>query len=149
EIDGEAALDLVEYLAGDLLVLLERFLEADPAFLATRLLARQDRLTERILDALQVDLHRVADLDLAVASGSGEFLQGQAAFGLETDVDDRNVLFDPHHRPSDDGALHEGVGLEGFVQQSREIFPRRIGYGQMTLLVRRAPPAVDGFGSCL
>jgi hypothetical protein len=49
EIDGEAALDLVEDLAGDLLVLLERLFQAGPALLAARLFARQDRFAERVL----------------------------------------------------------------------------------------------------
>ena len=39
EIDGEAALDLVEDDAGDLLVVLEALLELAPAFLAPRLVA--------------------------------------------------------------------------------------------------------------
>ena len=63
EIDGEAALDLVEDDAVDLLVGLELLLELGPALLAARLVARQDGLTERILDALQVDLDHVADFD--------------------------------------------------------------------------------------
>ncbi len=62
EIDGEAALDLVEDDARDLLALLEHLLEARPALLAARLVARQHGLTERVLDALQVDLDLVADL---------------------------------------------------------------------------------------
>ena len=64
EIDGEAALDLVEDDARDLLVLLEHLLEARPALLAARLVARQDGFTERVLDALQVDLDLVADLEV-------------------------------------------------------------------------------------
>src|SRR5579863_776807 len=43
EIDGEAALDLVEYDAVDLLVLLEGLFELDPAFLPARLVAGDDR----------------------------------------------------------------------------------------------------------
>ena len=58
EIDGEAALDLVEDDARDLLALLEHLLEAGPALLAARLVARQHRFTERVLDALEVDLDR-------------------------------------------------------------------------------------------
>ena len=65
EIDREAALDLVEDDARDLLALLVQALEAGPAFLAASLVARQNRFTERILDALQVDFDGVADLDVA------------------------------------------------------------------------------------
>src|SRR5579864_5242598 len=46
EIDGEAALDLVEADALDLFVVLERLLELAPAFLAARLVARQHGLAE-------------------------------------------------------------------------------------------------------
>ena len=67
EIDGEAALDLVEDDAGDLLVVLEGLLELAPAFLAPRLVARQHRLAERILDALQIDFDLVADLEIRFA----------------------------------------------------------------------------------
>ena len=66
EIDGEAALDLIEDDAGDFLVGLERLLELAPAFLAARLVAREHRLAERVLDALQIDFNFVADLEFAL-----------------------------------------------------------------------------------
>ena len=68
EIDGEAALDLVEDDALHLFVVLERLFELAPAFLAARLVARQHRFAERILDALEIDLDGVADLDLVAAA---------------------------------------------------------------------------------
>ena len=61
EIDGEAALDLVEDDAFDLLVLLERLFELDPALLAPRLVARDDGFAERVLDPLEIDLDLVAE----------------------------------------------------------------------------------------
>ena len=80
EVDGEAALDLVEDDARDLLVLLEHLLEAGPALLAARLVARQHGFTERILDALQVDLDLVADLEVGRLAADAELLA--AARGL-------------------------------------------------------------------
>ena len=62
EIDREAALDLVEDDAFDLLLALERLLELDPALFAARLVARDDGFAERVLDALEIDLDLVADL---------------------------------------------------------------------------------------
>ena len=62
EIDGEAALDAVEDDAFDALVGLVLLLEPGPALLAPRLLARQHRLADRVLDALEIDLDLVADL---------------------------------------------------------------------------------------
>ncbi len=63
EIDGEAALDLIEDDAVNLLVGVERLLELAPAFFAARLVARQHGFAERVLDALEIDLDLVADLD--------------------------------------------------------------------------------------
>src|SRR5665213_3576732 len=62
EIDGEAALDLVEDDSGHLLVVLEGGLELAPALLAPCLVTRQNRFAKRVLDALQIDLDDVADL---------------------------------------------------------------------------------------
>ena len=82
KIDGEPALDLIEDDALHLLVILERLFELAPAFLAARLVARQHGFAERILDPFEIDLDDVADLDLGVAAGPGEFAQRHAAFGL-------------------------------------------------------------------
>ena len=78
----------------DLLVAVEGLLELAPAFLAARLVAREHRLAERVLDALEIDLDLVADLDLAAAAGAGELADRDAAFGLRADVDDGHVLLD-------------------------------------------------------
>ena len=83
EIDGEAALDLVEDDALDLFVVLERLFELAPAFLAARLVAREHGFAERVLDPLEIDLDGIADLDFGGAAGPGEFAQRNAAFGLQ------------------------------------------------------------------
>ena len=100
----------------DLLVLLEGALELDPALLAARLVAADDRFAERVLDALQIDLDLGADLDGLVAAGAGEFLEGDAAFGLQTDIDDGDVLLDGDDDAADDGAL---VGIRTAEGTSR------------------------------
>src|SRR6185312_8273215 len=141
EIDREAALDLVEDRAGNLLVVVEGLLQLAPAFLAARLVARQHGLTERILDALQVDLDDVADLDLGLAARRGELAQRDTAFGLGADVDDGEVLLD-----ADDRALHDSPFLraalgEGLFEHRGEIFARRAGCssGGHELSCERAP----------
>ena len=48
---------------------LELLLEPGPALLAPRLVARQHGLAERVLDALQIDLDLVADLELGRLAG--------------------------------------------------------------------------------
>src|SRR6202040_1223025 len=78
EIDGEAALDLIEDDAVHLLVVVERLLELAPAFFAARLVARQHGLAERIFDAVEKYLDLVADLEFAFAAGSSEFTQRHA-----------------------------------------------------------------------
>ena len=113
----------------DLLVVLERLLELAPAFLAARLVAREHRFAERVLDALEIDLDLVADLDLAVAAGAGEFLERDAAFGLRADVDDGDVLLDADDRALDDGAFLQIALAERLFEHCGEIFARGRGSG--------------------
>ena len=127
EIDGEAALDLIEDDAGDLFVVLERLLELAPALLAPRLVAREHRFAERVLDALEIDLDGVADLDLGRAAGPGEFAQRHAAFGLQADIDDGDVLLDADDRPFDDGSFLQMTVAEQFIDHAGEVFARRRG----------------------
>ena len=127
EIDGEAALDLVEDDAFDLLVLLEGLLELDPALFAARLVARDDGLAERVLDALEIDLDLVADAGRGIAAVIGEFLEGDAAFRLQADVDDGHVLFDGDDPALDDRALEGLVVAVGLVEKRGEILARRRG----------------------
>ena len=122
EVDGEAALDLVEDDAGHLLVLVEALLELDPALLAAGLLAAENGLAERVLDALEIDLDLVADLEVGLAAGCGEFLERDAALGLEADVDDGEILFDRDDCPLDDRSFHHLIGVEGLIEKSGEIF---------------------------
>src|ERR1700761_1103304 len=93
EVDGEAALDLVEDDAVDLFVVLERLLQLAPALLAARLVARQRGFAERILDAVEEHFDLVADLQFAITAGARKFAQRDAALGLQADVDDGHVLF--------------------------------------------------------
>ena len=64
EIDGEAALDLIEDDALHLFVVLEGLFELAPAFLAARLVAREHGFAERIFNPFEIDLDGIADLDL-------------------------------------------------------------------------------------
>ena len=113
----------------DLLVVLERLLELAPAFLAARLVAREHRLAERVLDALQIDLDLVADLDFVAAAGAGEFAERDAAFGLQADVDDGEVLLDADDGALDDGAFLQIALAEGLIEHRGKIFARGRGSG--------------------
>ena len=126
EIDGEAALDLVEDDAVDLFVVLERLFELAPALLAARLVARQHGFAERIFDAVEEHLDLVADLEVGLAAGPGEFAQRHAAFGLQADVDDGHVLFNRNHLALDDGAFLQIAAGEGLVQHRGKIVAARV-----------------------
>ena len=125
EIDGESALDLVEDHAVDLLALLEGLFELDPALFAPRLVARDHGFAERVLDALEIDFDGVANLGRRVAAVVGEFLQRDPAFGLQTDVDQRHVLFDGDDAALDDRALKGLVGAVRLIEQCGKIVTRR------------------------
>src|SRR6202167_5968283 len=126
EVDGEAALDLIEDDAVNFLVVVEGLLELAPALLAARLVARQHGFAERILDAVEKHLDLVADLEFAFAAGSCEFTQRHAAFGLEADVNDGHVLLDRNHNALDDRAFLQVAAGKGLVEHGGEIVAGRI-----------------------
>jgi hypothetical protein len=127
EIDRVAALDLVEDDAVHALVGLEGLLELDPALLAAGLVTADDGLAQRVLDALEIDLDLVADLDRRLATARpGEFLEGDPALGLRADVDDGDVLLDRDDPSLDDRAFLDFGLLEGFREHRGEIFARAI-----------------------
>ncbi len=121
QIDGEAALDLVEDDAFDALTLAELLFELDPALLAAGLVARQHGFAQRVLDALDIDLDGVADLQRAVLGLGAEFLQRDAAFDLQADVDDGHVLLDRGDEAANDLAFARMTIREGFFEHAREI----------------------------
>ncbi|OIQ64587.1 hypothetical protein GALL_538620 [mine drainage metagenome] len=109
-----------------LLVVVECFLELAPALLATRLVARQHGLAERILNAVEKHLDLVADLEIAFAAGPGEFAQRHAAFGLQADIDDGHVLLNRNNLALDDGAFLQVAAGEGLVEHGGKIVTGRI-----------------------
>jgi hypothetical protein len=129
EIDGEAALDLVEDDALDALAGVELGFQADPAFLTASLLARQDGLAQRILDALDIDFDLVAGLQLLGAGA--EFLQRDAALDLEADIDDGHVLLDGRDQTLDDGTFGGMLGGERLVEQAGKIVTGGVCLGHM------------------
>src|SRR5665213_178838 len=126
EIDGEAALDLVEDDAVNILIVVEGLFELAPALLAARLVARQHGFAERILDPVEKHLDLVADLEFAFAAGSCEFTQRHAAFGLQADVDDGHVLLDRNNDALDDGAFLQVAAGKGLVEHRGEIVAGRV-----------------------
>src|SRR5690606_20760791 len=105
EVDGEAALDLVEDGAFNALIVVVHLFELDPALFAASLLAAEDGLAGGVLDAVDIDFHHRTHGDGAVTAGLTEFLERDTAFGLEAHVDNRQILFNGDDRALDDGTL--------------------------------------------
>src|SRR6478735_12689221 len=127
EVDGEAALDLIEDDALDLFVAAEGLFQFAPALLAASLVAREHGLAKRVLHALEIDLDRIADLDVRLPARCREFAQRDAPLGLSPDIDDGEILLDPNDDALDDGAFLRAALGEGLFEHLREIVARRGG----------------------
>lgn len=57
---------------------------------------------------------------------AGEFLERDATFGLQTDVDDRHVLLNGNDLALDDGTFEGLVTGERFLEQGGEILATRV-----------------------
>src|SRR6185312_1987261 len=86
EVDGEAALDAAEDDTLDARGLGELGLELVPGGFAAGAVARQHGFAVHVLDAVDIDLDLVTDLEIGFLARRGEFAQRHAAFGLQTDV---------------------------------------------------------------
>ena len=122
EIDGEAALDAAVDGAVDPLAAFEGALEAGPGFFAAGLFARQDDEAFAVLVALDIKLDDVAGLDFGLHARSGELLERHAAFALEADIDDGELVGEADDLAADDGAGEAGVAAEGLVEEGGEVF---------------------------
>ena len=102
-------------------------LELVPGGLAAGAVARQHRFAMGVLDAVDIDLDLVADLQFGLLAGRGELAQRHAAFGLQADVDDGEVVLDRGDDALDDAAFEALVlAAEGFVREARR---NRRGWG--------------------
>ena len=121
EVDREAALHPAIDAAVDALLRLEGLFQIGPGFLAARLLARQDDGAVLVFIALDVELDDVAGLDLRPGAGRAEFLQGDAAFGFQADIDNGEFIGETEHPAGDDGAFEAGILAEGLIEEGGEI----------------------------
>ena len=94
QIDGEAAFDTSDDRTFDGLFLFVQALEARPGLFTFRLVAREDCVSERVLDALKEHFDNVAGLQLGRHARAAEFLQRHAAFALQADVDRHEIVLD-------------------------------------------------------
>ena len=121
EIDGKAAFDPAVDGAVHALLGLEGALQAGPGFLAAGFFAGQDDGAVAVFVALDIELDHVAGLDVRLLSGKAEFLERDAAFGFEADIDDGEFLGQADDPSGDDGAVKAGIPAEGLVEQGGEI----------------------------
>ena len=124
EVDGETALDLVEDGAFNALIVGVHDFELDPALFTTGLFTAQNGFASGVLDAVNIDLDDRANNDQAITASSTKFLERNTTFGLQTDVDDRQVFFDRNDGAFDNGAFKRLVINERVHQQRFKIFFR-------------------------
>src|SRR4029453_2391962 len=133
EIDSEPALDTVENDAPDALAPFVFLFAPATALLAAPRFARQHRFAGRVLDPLEINVDFVADGKIGRAARDAKLFEGDAAFGLQPDIDDGDVLFD-----SDDGALDHAAFLERgtgerFFKKGREFVAARMAHTRLRL----------------
>ena len=121
---GEAALHLAGDEAGDDGALLHRGFEVVPGLEALGLVARELGLAVAVFEALDRDGDEIAGLDLDLALVVLEFLDRDEAFGLESGVDDDDVVVDADDFGGDELALAHLLAREGFLEQRGEVFDR-------------------------
>src|SRR5680860_1262250 len=86
-------------------VYLERVENSAGEAVLSREKARQHGLAGRILNALEIHVDLVADGKFGRAARKAEFLQGNAALGLQADVDEGDVLLDANDGAFDNTAF--------------------------------------------
>src|SRR3990172_4181497 len=128
EVDREAALAALEDHAFDALAGFVFLFEPGPALLAAGLLARQHGINESVLDALQIDIDLIANGEIGRASRHAKFFDGDTAFGLEADIDHRDVLFDCDDGALDDAAFLQSATRQRFLEKGRELVVARMAH---------------------
>ena len=139
EIDGEAALHPAVDAAGDALLALERLFQVAPGFLAASLLARQHDGAVLVLVALDIEFDEVARLDVRLGAGRAEFLQGDAAFGFQADIDDGVFVGEAEDPAGDDRTVEAGIAAQGLIEERGEVFA-------VEMVLRRGLGRRDGAG---
>jgi hypothetical protein len=126
EVDGEAALDAAEDDAFDAGFLVEFFFEAVPGGFAAGAIAGQHGFTIGVFDAVDIDFDFVTDIDVGLLARHREFAKRHAAFALQANVDNCQVVFDRGHGALDDAAFKAAVGTtKRFIEHRGEIVARR------------------------
>ncbi len=124
QVDGEAALHAADDRAHDRLAFGVDAFQTGPGFFATGLFTADHGFAGGVLDALQVHFDSVADLGNRLTVPLLELLHRNAAFGLQTDVHNQEVLFHADHVTVDNRAFGQVAARQGLVEQRGEIVAR-------------------------
>ena len=122
DLDGEATLDAAGDHTGHDLGVIEGRLQARPGAGTLGLLARQTRLAIAILNRIQGHLDHVASLDFELTALVLELFDGDDGFGLQSDVDDDDVIGDIDHQPLEDHPGADALVGETILEQLGETF---------------------------
>src|SRR5712664_1078081 len=127
DVDGEAALHPADDGALDELVALARGRDLVPDAHLVGLLLGEDDHPGIVLTGLQEHVDLVADFDVGLALEKAELLDGDLAFALVADVDDRVVLGDLDHAALDDLVLLQlafsvALALEALLEHRSKVF---------------------------
>ena len=124
EVDRETALDPAEDRAADPFSVAESLFEQGPRLFPARPFARQDRFAVAVLHALQIDVDRVAHLQLGLAAGRRELLERDPPLRFEPDIDERRVVLDTDHDSLDHRALGGLAHRKALLEHACEILSR-------------------------
>ncbi len=85
------------------------------------------RFTVGVLDAVDIDLDLVTNLDFGFLAGRCKFAQSHAAFRFQADVDDREIILDRGDGALDDAPFKTFIlTAQMFGEQRGEIIARRV-----------------------
>jgi hypothetical protein len=115
--DGQAALDLAGDQTLDQGAVGQGLVEIVPGGDALGLFAREARCAVAVFEHLDRDQDEIARLGFEFAAFIVEFLDGNHAFGLESGVDDHEVLVDANDFGRDDFTGTHFLALEAFLEQ--------------------------------
>src|SRR5438477_478138 len=118
--DGESALHLAGDDALHLLAVLERFLELEPRRHALRLVARQARGAETVLQCLDRDADEIAGLHVDLAGIVAELVGWNDAFGFQPGVHHHEVVIHREHLGGDHLADAHLLAIEALLEESGE-----------------------------
>ena len=121
KVNGKAAFDATEDNTLDTGIGFEVFFQLDPAFFATRFVARQHRFAHGVFNAVEEYFDFVTDIDISRLSGHGELAQRHAAFRFQSHIDNRQIIFNGRHTTTHHRSLKRVIGGKAFFQQGCKI----------------------------